>query len=573
MEVDGLPQLTLDILSELRDMQQTHGLRSADFGRYRQFCQRKIRRICKAQKFLHGSGKKYVPRPVVAGEVQNNALILLVLLQAERAWAYAEDLKEMNSEGDVRKHHHRVARLNRAAKWSRDLHELTVARCDENTQLQAEGYHYEKVGLVELAKLNYEPALEAYTKAKDVWTKLASVSSLKELILQRVGDLEQNRRLCGYKLGLDTSKFETMEGISAGGADSTCSADLHWRGKPVALYSDALRDLAAEAQEKSAAIAAERAKPQDFTSGTTALNNTLELYNKLFISYNDAIAIVKQDLRQESADSAQLHLILNFFSYILLDYTIQRNLYLVEAYTARYLAGGKEKTAKKVTCPSDIVRLYDILVQNGNEMLAIPGIEDDDELGGKYEGQLLLNRATRMYWKAEAFSRATQYAEAIACLIEAEKFISDAYAFNRKRSLDTADCEAMSGKIRARKCIAQGSSFLLHHKKGEQLADEAAEISLQEERPGRKLVDHLYDYTECDELIGVPLDWQSIPCKPLFYDVAANYIQEVDTYERSGKKRRTEGDEPPKKEKVKAEKKEEPVQEEKKATGWLSSFW
>ena len=572
---EHIPQLTLDIVSELRSRQQTHGLRSGDYNRYRGYCQRKIRRIHKAQKFLHGSGKKYVTKPVLPDKVENNELLLLVLLQAERAWAYAEHPKEANSGGDLRVTHHRLSRLNRAVKWARDLHGLTVARCDEVTQLQAEGYLHEMVGLSQLARLNYEPALSAYTKARDVWDKLMS-TPFRELIVPRVVELEQNRRLCGYKLGLDTTEFDTLEGIG-GTAENKCTAGLTWRGKPLSLYSDKLRDLVTSAQEKTEAIAAERAKPQDFTSGTTALNNTLEMYDKLFICYNDAITLVKQDLRQESADNSQLHMCLNYFSYILLEQTIQRNLYLIEAYTARYAAGTREKTVKmlKVICPSDIVRLYDILVQNVVDVLALPGIEDHEELGGKYEALMSLYRAARMYWKAEAFSRANQYIEATACLMEGEKFISDTYSLSRKAGLDTTECEELSTKLRARKCIAQGSSYLMHHKRGEQLAGEAAKMTLEGDKSEQKVVECINDYVDCEALIGIPLDLQSIPCKPLFYDVAEHFVQEVDFYERSGKKRKVGGAQEPvtKGEKIVKQPTEQEDSPAQPAKGWLSGLW
>ena len=352
-------------------------------------------------------------------------------------------------------------------------------------------------------------------------------------------------------------------------------------GKAISLYSEKLRELVRTAHEKAEAITAERAKPQDFVGGTTALNNTLEIYDALFICYNDAISIVKQDLKAETADSSQLHLILNYLSVMLLDFTLQRNLYLVEAYTVRYAARGKEKAGKKSKeiCPSDIVRLYDILLQNLQEVLSIPGIEDDDDLGPKYEGQKLLYRATRLFWKAEAFSRATQYAHAVACLSEASQLISDCFQFHRSRKLDTTETEAIATKIRANKCIVQGRAYLLNHQQGERLAEDTADLSLQEDKPGRQVVNSLDNYSDCSELISVPLEFQCMGCKPMFYDVAANYIHEKDISHRmpvvvEPKKKKQKAEAPPPKTEQKTETPDKPAPLEKKSTGgWLSSFW
>ncbi len=62
-------------------------------------------------------------------QIKNKAMLLILLLQAERAWAYAEELKEASNEGELRKRHHRVAKLKRSVKWSHNqaLIEISTA--------------------------------------------------------------------------------------------------------------------------------------------------------------------------------------------------------------------------------------------------------------------------------------------------------------------------------------------------------------------------------------------------------------------------------------------------------------
>jgi RNA-binding signal recognition particle 68 len=55
------------------------------------------------------------------------------LMNAERAWAYAQDLKrEVEAAGGHApdKRHHSIRRLTKAAMWAAELSRLAAARCD-----------------------------------------------------------------------------------------------------------------------------------------------------------------------------------------------------------------------------------------------------------------------------------------------------------------------------------------------------------------------------------------------------------------------------------------------------------
>lgn len=92
--------------------------------------------------------------------------------------------------------------------------------------------------------------------------------------------------------------LETFSALPGTGPTGAVPTDLCWRGKSIHFYSEKLRQKALEAQERAAAVAEERAKPHDFLAGTTALNQCVELYDKLFTSYHDAIAMVKHGQAQ-----------------------------------------------------------------------------------------------------------------------------------------------------------------------------------------------------------------------------------------------------------------------------------
>ncbi|GAQ88918.1 hypothetical protein KFL_004690100 [Klebsormidium nitens] len=55
-EEKSLPPISFGILQLIKVAQKQHGLRHKDYQRYRQYCMRRLRRLYKSLKFLHGRG-------------------------------------------------------------------------------------------------------------------------------------------------------------------------------------------------------------------------------------------------------------------------------------------------------------------------------------------------------------------------------------------------------------------------------------------------------------------------------------------------------------------------------------
>jgi signal recognition particle subunit SRP68 len=573
MEVDP-GGFSLPIFQDLRLMQATHGLRSGDYQRYRRYCQRRIGRLCRESKALRGHWREFIKQEGgVADPARTRGMGMLLLLQAERAWAYAEELKE-ESGGQGRKRQHQMGRLKRAALWGRHLQRLCVAAADAATRLQAEAYAQERAGGLHIVKGNYEGGLAAFTAAANALAQVAHLDPvLAEAASQRMGDVQQSRRLCAYKLGQDPAALEAVSADAPAGAPAAPS-DLTWRGQSLRFPSEKLRQKAQEAGDRAAAVAAEFLRPRDLGSGPAAVSPVLELFDRLFTSYHDAIAIVKQNLRSETADSGQQHLLLNYFTTALLQHTLRRNRLLLDSYAARYAAQA-ERSAKRggTVRPADLVRLCDLLIHTATELLATPGM-DEDNTAVETQAALLLHRATRLYWKAEAFRHASQPTEAVASLTRASELAAEAVTLRRSHRLDPdPEAEALAVRVRALRCAVQGSAVLQTHQAGEQLAAGAAGLSLRDDAAGpRRAADCLDEFVECEDLIAIPIDPVVVPCKPLFYDVAANFLVEPDLTHRAPKSSSIAPKGAP--ERAAAPKPAAPAEPAPaKQGGWLSSFW
>ena len=116
----GVTVLSLKLLPMTKLLQSKHGLRHGDYQRYRGYCARRLARLRKVLKMVQGERKRFTKKDVTEelleqavtlnNEIASEAKHLQVpLMNAERAWAYAMQLKfEMNT--DPRKKFHMINR-------------------------------------------------------------------------------------------------------------------------------------------------------------------------------------------------------------------------------------------------------------------------------------------------------------------------------------------------------------------------------------------------------------------------------------------------------------------------------
>ncbi|CAJ0951682.1 unnamed protein product [Ranitomeya imitator] len=104
----------------------------------RGYCSRRLRRLRKTLNFKMGNRHKFTGKKVTVEMLADNRYLLLVLMDAERAWSYAMQLKtEANTE--PRKRFHLVSRLRKAVKHGEDLERLCESdRVDAKTKLEAQ---------------------------------------------------------------------------------------------------------------------------------------------------------------------------------------------------------------------------------------------------------------------------------------------------------------------------------------------------------------------------------------------------------------------------------------------------
>ncbi len=125
----------------IKESQQQHGLRHLDYQRYKSYCTRRLRRLRKTLHFVCGNQKRFQKKDINIEEVGDSKFLLIPLFQAERAWAFAMQLKQ-ESNTEPRKKFHLINRLRKAAKFAAELEKLSQSsKCDARTKLEAQGYN------------------------------------------------------------------------------------------------------------------------------------------------------------------------------------------------------------------------------------------------------------------------------------------------------------------------------------------------------------------------------------------------------------------------------------------------
>uniref|UniRef100_A0A8C6TP42 Signal recognition particle subunit SRP68 n=1 Tax=Neogobius melanostomus TaxID=47308 RepID=A0A8C6TP42_9GOBI len=472
--------LGLEILQVIKESQQQHGLRHGDYQRYRGYCSRRLRRLRKTLGFKMGNRHKFVGKKITVEMISDSRYLLIVLMEAERAWSYAMQLKqEANTE--PRKRFHLLARLRKAAKHSERLEKLCESqRVDAKTKLEAQAYTAYLTGMVEFELQEWKRAMEAFNKCNSMteWTKQAATMS-----------------------------------------------EVEWRGRTVPVKIDKARIFLLGLADNEAAIA------------QTANEDTKEhLYETLLAECRDTIQAVREELKTEakqrdrsseaeSGKVSNMQFLHSYLTYIKLCTLVKRNESM--AHTLQAKLKEPQVDEKRGPRPQDLIRLYDIILQSLAELSTLQGLEDDHTFQKEVSLKTLVYKAYRCFFIAQSYVLVKKWSEALVLyervLKYAKEVQSKAKGFNNSLK-DLPDVQELIAEVNAEKYSLQAAAILD--------TDDVVEAPTQPQvKDITPLCDRLDTFRLDSTLVGkqpnlvnFPPDFQPIPCKPLFFDLALNHV-------------------------------------------------
>uniref|UniRef100_A0A8C4HVQ3 Signal recognition particle subunit SRP68 n=1 Tax=Dicentrarchus labrax TaxID=13489 RepID=A0A8C4HVQ3_DICLA len=531
----------LEILQIIKESQQQHGLRHGDYQRYRGYCSRRLRRLRKTLGFKMGNRHKYIGKKITVEIVSDSRYLLLVLMEAERAWSYAMQLKqEANTE--PRKRFHLMARLRKAAKHSEKLEKLCESpRVDAKTKLEAQAYTAYLTGMVEFELQEWKRAMEAFNKCKTIYEKLASAftEELAVLYRQRVDEISPNIRYCAYNIGDQNAINDLMQMRLTGGGggmmaeklealitqartrQAATMSEVEWRGRTVPVKIDKARIFLLGLADNEAAIA------------QASNEETKEhLYETLLAECRDTIQAVREELKSEAkqrdrgsdADSGKvsnLQFLHSYLTYIKLCTLVKRNESMAHTLQAK-LKEPEADENKRGPRPQDLIRLYDIILQSLAELSTLQGLEDDHTFQKEVSLKTLVYKAYRCFFIAQSYVLVKKWSEALVLyervLKYAKEVQSKAKSFNNSLK-DLPDVQELIAEVNAEKYSLQAAAiladthFLTSSSFTQPLCNRLETFRLDPTLVGKQ-----------PNLVQFPPDFQPIPCKPLFFDLALNHV-------------------------------------------------
>ncbi|XP_053694455.1 signal recognition particle subunit SRP68 [Sabethes cyaneus] len=555
----------IEILRVIKDLQQQHGLRHGDYQRYRGYCSRRVKRLRKTLNLPQGDKRHFRKRDVTLANLERDnsdeRFIHIPLMLAERAWAYAMQLRQ-ESNTEPRKRFHLVGKLRKATVYALQLQELCASDyCDARTKLEAEAYSAWIHGSLHFELSLWKTAAENLKKAQVIYENLARALPEEEQVIYKakVDELNPSLRYCAYNIGENASMNDLLEMRGQGMLDNLSSLvaqskaesmeafqTTQWRGRKVTVRPEKVRMFLLSIQELAKSI--ERAK------GFPA---KIELVENVLMDCKDAISAIKDEIKQdpklrssnESGTMTATQYLLTYLSYTRLKLTLERNLLLV-AQSKLSLddpnVSDKAQIEGKKAKPQDLSRLYEIILQNVSEMQQLAGMESDAAYQSEIETLALSFKSFRCYYIAITLVALKRWREAVAMYERSTKYASEAVA-SKAISSDFDLREELKQLVQT----IEGCKFSAHA--NSVLEDDSEESVLygRSTKTTKPLYERLSVYKEDASLnsrnpnvFKLTPEMQPIPAKPLFFDLALNFVEFPsleDKIEQKGGSKQTAG--------------------------------
>ncbi|TRZ19706.1 hypothetical protein HGM15179_007439 [Zosterops borbonicus] len=533
----------------VKESQQQHGLRHGDFQRYRGYCSRRLRRLRKTLNFKMGNRHKFTGKKVTEEILSDNRYLLLILMDAERAWSYAMQLKqEANTE--PRKRFHLLSRLRKAVKHAEELERLCESnRVDAKTKLEAQAYMAYLTGMLRFEHQEWKAAMEAFNKCKTIYEKLANAFTEEQAVLynQRVEEISPNIRYCAYNIGDQSAMNELMQmRLRSGGTEGLLAeklealitqtrakqaatmSEVEWRGRTVPVKIDKVRIFLLGLADNEAAIAqAENEETKE------------RLFESLLSECRDAIQAVREELKpdqkqrehsleNDSGKVSNIQYLHSYLTYIKLSTAIKRNESMAQSLQKALLQQQRsDEDGKRSPRPQDLIRLYDIILQNLVELTQLPGLEEDKNFQKEIGLKTLVYKAYRCFFIAQSYVLVKKWSEALVLYERVLKYareVQSGAGAHRNSLKELPDVQDLITQVNAEKYSLQAAAIL-------DANDPHETESPSQVKDGKPLSERFETFcldpslvSKQVSLVHFPPGFQPIPCKPLFFDLALNHV-------------------------------------------------
>ncbi|KAL7919205.1 hypothetical protein ACQKWADRAFT_302018 [Trichoderma austrokoningii] len=483
---------------------------------------------------------------------------------------------------------HIVSRLEKAARSAeqvvRILSQTDVSGATTTDVLEAQAYAALVRGAVQFEKNSWESCLRSYATTYVIYNALATASKsdlYKDLLSETV---EPSIRFAAYQLKtprtvsaatlaknafprsddtlvqeinridstlLGEARPESSDAIAGSEA---APQTLNWRRHQVQIEDAQIATAWAAVGEAKERLSQAVAKSQD-----KGLHEAAAAYDEILIATQDAVDATKQAIDDIKADGVsqsdprmqRLQITRTAVNYEMISWRIGRNRVLTgnhDGATEEYgsLRRRKRKdakaseeakkerelpTGKKLSKLKEKAALYEGILQNLESIRELPGVAADEELAARIEAYEQYFIALKHLAVARSHALIGNSANALA-------LINRALGFSFKAVAKLPSTEAPSDELPLSLDISPASAKFLEQVIDGELQRHRAivhvdnvrktQAQMDEYKSHAPLVERLHEYpiggANLDNVVQFPPSLEVMPVKPIFLDVAWNYI-------------------------------------------------
>ncbi|RHY37662.1 hypothetical protein DYB38_005475 [Aphanomyces astaci] len=533
------------VLETIKFSQQQNGLRFGDYTRYRQHCARRLRRLRKGLKFLHGRGKQFIPKDVTPENASEVRHLMLPLYHSERAWSYAmqlrederNDKEEHGDEASSRIKFHLLGRLKKAVAWSDKLTALCVERADVRTNLEAEAYASYMGGNLALYQEEWKVALEKFSTAQRIYSELAKVGTVvqRDLLHQILDEISPFMRYCEYNLGGTSSSLSLQElresttsALLQAKIDQVFHEEAKTKAKDLAAITWRGRAIPIPSADVSVALIRPDEHLAKLKKGTDNDKKRDAIYVDLFGCYDTILRLLavektKSDTMKSGfmaeAQRENIAFLDEYIRYVKQTHVIERNVALLTQLKARLEVD---------LGPGDLVHILDMLIRNVDDMAAIPGAADHAPFL-KYRALQLIFHALRCTYVAQVYLGLNKFSESAALFDQAHAYFTQAQSLHTDDAVVREFLAELEPQVVGAHSRVNALGFL-----HDATATEAVRVGLGQlhvhppttaAASSKSLLERQHEYASGNpathyDLVTLPPTLQPIPVKPLLFDIA-----------------------------------------------------
>lgn len=512
----------------------------------------------------------------------------LLLASSERAWAEAMHMKTSQSPENTQKpmsgstKRQIISRFRRAIAYASNLVEIlkdqATTQASNQDVLEAKAYLSLLKGGLDFERNRWSSCIQHYSFVRLVYTALAnqSQSDLYRDLLE--GTIDPSIRYAAYQeklprtkavsdiaienfpssestsrkdiLDADAKAFETTAETAAAQAEGVgdLPTTIQWRGRTVKLEDASISQALASAAAKEDALADTFAS---FEKGSTSAKDLTAAYDDIINARQDAADATKtalDELMAEGADQADsriqgLQITRTAVNYAVIEWRVGRNRVLCGDQDGLIFGPTKPKKSpksssdEKTKSPKDepngrkLARLrertalYDSILQNLDAVKQLPGVIADTTFVEELDSKRSYFRALKCLAIGRSHAVNDNVNNALALFARAQET-----ALNARSTTGSSNVPRLEiTKSQLQSLQNHLTSLSLQYRA---LADLQSQNSKQASRSRQNappLLERLHlnqydDTVDLKNIVNYPPKLQPIPMKPLFFDLAWEYI-------------------------------------------------